>query len=152
SPSLVDLTISSAAEKHHFTLFWPTIDVFSHMPLKRLNLGSIQFSPGHTSFNVEVTGIQPNLPSIKWKDLLAAVPLLEDLSLPRQKISMQDLHVIVTMLPHLRLLALCAIQLDEVLETLALPHIPSIHGPITLNTGFKSGFKPDGVYVKQLAK
>ncbi|KAG9119564.1 hypothetical protein FRC07_005357 [Ceratobasidium sp. 392] len=122
------------------------------MPLKRLNLGSIQFNPGHTSFNVEATGIEPNLPSIRWKDLLAAVPLLEDLNLPRQKISMQDLHAIFTMLPHLRLLALCAIQLDEVLETLALPHIPSITEPITINTGFKIGFKPDGVYVKQLAK
>ncbi|KAG8792837.1 hypothetical protein FRC12_004708 [Ceratobasidium sp. 428] len=152
SSALTNLTISSDAERNCFTLFWPTINIFSHMPLKRLDLGSIQFNPVPIAFAVEANGMQANLPHIQWKDFLAAVPLLEALVLSRQNVAVQDLQTILHMLPKLRSLVLCSIQLDEVFGAQSLPDERIVGEPITICAGFKALFKTDDAYIDQLAK
>ncbi|KAG8781286.1 hypothetical protein FRC12_022031 [Ceratobasidium sp. 428] len=152
SSALAKLTILSDAERNCFTLFWPTINIFSHMPLKRLDLGSIQFNPVPIAFAVEANGMQDNLPHIQWKDFLSAVPLLETLVLSRQNVAMQDLQTILDTLPKLRSLVLCSIQLDEVLEAQSLPDERVIDEPIAICAGFKALFKMDDVYIDRLAK
>ncbi|KAG8794020.1 hypothetical protein FRC12_000809 [Ceratobasidium sp. 428] len=153
SSTLTDLTISSYVERNCFTLFWSTVDFFSYMPLKRLALGSIQFDPRPIAFAVEASGMRNNVNQIKWKDFLASVPLLEELDLPRQNITVAELHLICTTLSQLHYLVLSSIQLDEVLETLRLPTTTlTVDEPITIRAGFSGQFAIDDAYIARLAE
>ncbi|KAG8796699.1 hypothetical protein FRC12_005793 [Ceratobasidium sp. 428] len=153
SLTLSSLTISSYVERNCFTLFWSTVNIFSQMPLKRLDLGSIQFDPRPIAFAVEASGMRTNVTQIKWNDFLAAVPLLEELDLSRQEITIQELRMICTMLPDLRSLVLCSIQLEEALETLRLPAILTVNDePITIRAGFRGQFAIDDAYIVRLVE
>ncbi|KAG8722963.1 hypothetical protein FRC09_005365 [Ceratobasidium sp. 395] len=123
------------------------------MPLKRLDLRSIQFDPRPIAFAVEASGMRTNVTQIKWNDFLAAVPLLEELDLSRQEVTIQELQMICTMLPDLRSLVLCSIQLEEALETLSLPAILTVNDePITIRAGFRGQFAIDDAYIVRLVE
>ncbi|KAG9097595.1 hypothetical protein FRC07_010758, partial [Ceratobasidium sp. 392] len=93
------------------------------MPLKRLELSAVQFTPWVDASNVG------------WARFLAAVPHLEHLTVKHQELDLHDLRAILTIPSSLQTVVVGRVTLDELHE---LPNVvgarPIIEKPITIRS------------------
>ncbi|KAG8692091.1 hypothetical protein FRC09_011459 [Ceratobasidium sp. 395] len=118
SPHLEELTILPRGNNGWFVITRPTLDMFKHMPLRCLRLGHFSLGGDNEDEDDESGGESArnpsNRPEIKWQDLLASVPQLEELRVERQPLDPHLLRLIAHHLPNLRLLSFGNIDLGKV--------------------------------------
>ncbi|KAG8700911.1 hypothetical protein FRC09_005666 [Ceratobasidium sp. 395] len=94
-----------------FKLSWSTIDKFKHMPLKYLRVGAVNLSPNSGS-NTNIEGPQIDGPH-RWEDFSIAVPQLEELHMDTKHVSLDELRLLGSWLPKLRLLVFWQVDLRQ---------------------------------------
>ncbi|KAG8795485.1 hypothetical protein FRC12_013647 [Ceratobasidium sp. 428] len=107
SPHIEYLTVLPEGEcLSEFLVSWSIVDKLRLLPLKYLRVGRINFN-----LNVDSEHLGYGWPT--WKDLLTAVPQLEELHMDTYCISSNELQLIGSRLPELRLLVFWQVMLQE---------------------------------------
>ncbi|KAG8695282.1 hypothetical protein FRC09_009256 [Ceratobasidium sp. 395] len=121
--SLTDLTVLTQLCGNTFCLSWVIIDALKHMPLRRLRLGKIQLNTGVPSSSRAINNENSFAGSvgcreeIKWRDLLVALPLLEEFCLEDELLNCRHLRLFAALLQNLSLLVLSSIEFTATEET-----------------------------------
>ncbi|KAG8773698.1 hypothetical protein FRC12_002374 [Ceratobasidium sp. 428] len=108
SPSIERLTLLPDGDcTSCFEVSWSAINAFKFMPLRYLSVGSVKLGFGSGS------GDPQNREPV-WEDLLAAVPQLEELRMETKRMTVDELQLLGSLLPKLRLLVFWQIDLSAV--------------------------------------
>ncbi|KAG8792159.1 hypothetical protein FRC12_006973 [Ceratobasidium sp. 428] len=107
SPHIEYLTVLPEGEcPSEFLVSWTIVDKLRLLPLKYLRVGRINLKLDVSSRHLG--GDQPT-----WDDLLTAVPQLEELHMDTYYISLNELQLVGSRLPELRLLVFWQVTLQE---------------------------------------
>ncbi|KAG8780063.1 hypothetical protein FRC12_023505 [Ceratobasidium sp. 428] len=112
SPHIERLTVLPHGYRlSELKLSWSIIDKLKHMPLQYLRVGTIELGPDIGS-NSTSGAPQVDRPH-RWEDLLSAVSQLEELHMDTKHVSLNELRLLGTWLPKLRLLVFWQIDLRQ---------------------------------------
>ncbi|KAG8788691.1 hypothetical protein FRC12_014308 [Ceratobasidium sp. 428] len=112
-----------------FTLSWSTIEKFRRMPLRYLRAGVIKLGPNDSlSFDFGAPQIDR---SPRWEDFLTAVPQLEELRMDSKHVSLDELRLLGSYLPRLRLLVFWQVDLRQAVPP---PETSNAAQPVTLRS------------------